>query len=292
MRRLPPLAAVRVFEAAARHLNFTAAAAELGMTQAAVSYQVRLLEERLGVPLFVRERGRVRLTGAALRAAPLVSNAFDTLGDAFGGLRADDDAVLRISAAATFASNWLAPRIGGFQLRHPELAVQLDSSDTVVDLARAEVDVAIRATRTVEPPLHGDRLFGICFLPMASQAFLAAHPLSNPVELLETPRLTPDDAWWTIWFEAVGIDYGGGRRPGLRLDSQVIEANAAMAGAGVALLNPEMWKREVAEGRLVAVFPQVASHGGSFWLVTPASRRLVPKIKVFRDWLIAEAAGS
>ena len=291
MRRLPPLAAVRVFEAAARHLNFTAAAAELGMTQAAVSYQVRIFEERLGAPLFIRERGRVHLTPAAARASPLVSAAFDMLGDAVDGIRADDDKVLRISAAATFAANWLAPRIGDFQLRHSALAVQLDASDAVVDFDRAEVDVGIRATVAVAPPLHGDRLFGICFLPMASPDFLARHRPADPAALLGLPRLTPDDPWWTIWFTAVGIDYAGqGGAPALSLDSQMIEANAAMAGAGIALLNPEMWGRERAEGRLVAPFAQVASHGGSFWLVTPKTRRQTPKIKAFRDWLLAAAA--
>ena len=292
MRRLPPLSAVRVFEAAARHLNFTAAAAELGMTQSAVSYQVRLLEERLGAPSFARVRGRVTLTTPAARAAPLLTAAFDMMGDAFNEVHSDENAVLRVSCAATFAANWLAPRIGGFQLANPTLAVQLDSTDTIVDFDRAEVDVAIRATPEVLPPLHGDRLFGICFLPMASPRFVEAHSMTEPAALLDVPRLTPQDAWWTIWFRAVGIDYCGGNSPELRLDSQIAEANAAMAGAGLALLNPEMWKREIADGRLVAVFPQVASQGGSFWVVTPASRRKVQKIKAFREWLASEVSAT
>src|SRR4028119_741605 len=120
MRKLPPLSAVKVFEAAARHENFTRAAAELGMTQAAVSYQIRILEERLGVPLFLRSKGRVTLSEAGRRAAPLVSGAFDTLSDAFSALLADDEAVLSISTTQTFAANWLAPRIGGFQIERPE----------------------------------------------------------------------------------------------------------------------------------------------------------------------------
>src|SRR5919202_6175978 len=124
MRRLPPLAAVRAFEAAARHENFTLAAAELGLTQAAVSYQIKLLEDRLGVPLFVRSKRRVTLSDAGRRVAPLVSTAFDGISEAFAGLVDDDESVLTISTTQTFASNWLAARLGAFQLARPELAVR------------------------------------------------------------------------------------------------------------------------------------------------------------------------
>src|SRR5688500_15911176 len=109
MRRLPPLSAVRAFEAAARHQNFTAAAAELGMTQAAISYQIRLLEERLGLSLFARHRGRVLLTDAGRRAAPLVSGGFDRIAEAFDQLQAEDAAVLAVSTTQTFGATWLAP---------------------------------------------------------------------------------------------------------------------------------------------------------------------------------------
>src|ERR1700749_3851131 len=112
MRRIPPLSAVRVFEAAARHQNFTAAAAELGMTQAAVSYQIRLLEERLGAPPFSRIKGPVSLTTAGRRIAPLVGKAVETLEEAFSGLVAEDQSLLSVSAASTMATTWLAPRLG------------------------------------------------------------------------------------------------------------------------------------------------------------------------------------
>src|SRR3954462_11939521 len=122
MRKLPPLAAVRVFEAAARHENFTLAAAELGMTQAAVSYQIKLLEERLGVPLFVRSKRRVTLSEAGRRGAPLVSAGFDGIAEAFAGLVDEDESVLTVSTAQTFASNWLAGRLGALPVGRPALA--------------------------------------------------------------------------------------------------------------------------------------------------------------------------
>ena len=289
MRRLPPLASIRVFEAAARHLNFTAAARELGMTQAAVSYQIRLLEERLGTPLFRRERGRVTLAPAARRAATIATGALDALTDAFAGLRADGDAVLRISCANTFGVRWLAPRIGGFQLAHPDLAVRLDASDTLADFARDDVDVGIRAG--LEPAgLHATRLFDISFTPMASPAFLARYPLPTPAALLDVPRLSPEDSWWPIWFAGAGVEFAPGRTGGLRLDSQVSEAGAAMGGAGVGLLNARMWQPELAAGLLVAPFDYAAGYGGSFWLICSEARRNVPKIKAFRDWIVAAAA--
>jgi len=290
MRQLPPLAAVRVFEAAARHGNFTRAAAELGMTQAAVSYQIRLLEDRLGAPLFHRDKGRVSLTDAGRRAAPLVTGAFDALGDAFAAARIETAGVLTISAANTFAVNWLAPRLGGFQLRHPDLAVRLDASDRLVDFARDPVDVAIRSTRTPAAGLRADRLFDSRFTAMASPEFLARHAVTTPADLLAVPRLTPDDAWWQLWFDAADVVRGDTLRGGLQLDSQVIEGAAALAGQGVALLNPQMWERELAAGRLRAPFAITATSGASFWLVTPEGRRNIPKIRDFRDWLVAAAA--
>src|SRR6185436_2115097 len=123
MRRIPPLSAVRVFEAAARHLNFTAAAAELGMTQAAVSYQVKLLEERLGVALFRRDGRGVVLTPAGERAAPQVARGFDALDAAFARLRSENESAMTVSTTQTFANTWLAWRLGGFQMANPGMAV-------------------------------------------------------------------------------------------------------------------------------------------------------------------------
>jgi LysR family transcriptional regulator, glycine cleavage system transcriptional activator len=128
MRRLPPLSAVRVFEAAARHQNFTAAAVELGMTQAAVSYQIKLLEERLGAALFRREKKRVVLTEAGGRAAPALTRAFDTIDAAFAAVRAEDEGLLTISTSNTFANTWLAWRLGSFQMGHPDMAVRLHTA--------------------------------------------------------------------------------------------------------------------------------------------------------------------
>ena len=291
MRHIPSLPAVRVFEAAARHENFTSAAGELGMTQAAVSYQIRLLEERLGVPLFVRSKRRVTLSDAGRRIAPLVSGAFDTLSDAFSALVADDEGVLKISTTQTFATNWIAPRLGLFQIERPELAVRLHTETALVDFARDDVDVAIRSGRGGWPGLRQHFLFRLHVTPMCSPDFAARHDLASPERLLRVPRLSPGDVWWKIWFEAAGLVPGDGAEPpGIRLDSQAAEGNAAMAGHGVSMLSPLMWQNELASGRLVRLFDLHVNEGPSYWLVYPEHRRNIAKIRAFRDWLLGEVA--
>ncbi|MDB5679466.1 transcriptional regulator GcvA [Sphingomonas bacterium] len=291
MRRLPPLAAVRVFEAAARHENFTSAAAELGMTQAAVSYQIKLLEERLGAPLFRREKRRVVLTDAGRRAAPSITRAFDAIDAAFGAIRAEDESVLTVSTSNTFANTWLAWRLGSFQMAHPDMAVRLLTSDAIADFASDDVDVAIRSGLGGWNDVVTDKIFDVDFTPMCSPGFLRRHGPFTPESLMRVPQISPHDQWWPFWLREAGVDVPEGPpRPGVRLDSQAHEGHAAMAGQGMAMLTPFFWRNDLAEGRLVRPFEQASTRGYAYWLVYPESRRGVPKIKRFREWLMAELA--
>jgi LysR family glycine cleavage system transcriptional activator len=293
MRRLPPLPAVRVFEAAARHENFTLAAAELGMTQAAVSYQVRLLEERLGTALFLRSKRRVRLSEVGRKVAPMVAAAFDTLDDAFALVRAEQSGVLSISSAHTFATNWLGRRLGGFHVEQPGVAVRLDASNTLVDFARDEVDVAIRAGTGPWPGLRTHFLYRSWLTPMCSPDFLARHPqLREPADLTRVPRMKPEDEWWRIWLKVAGAEEAAELPParGLSVELQVIEGSGALSGQGVALLTPLMWSDELAAGRLIQLFPYIVFEEVSLWLVYPEHKRNAPKVRAFRDWLLREIA--
>ncbi len=289
MRHLPPLPSVRVFEAAARHENFTLAAAELGMTQAAVSYQIRLLEERLGLPLFVRSKRRVTLSEAGRRLAPVVSDAFDRLAEGFSGLVDEDESVLGISTAQTFASNWLAGRLGGFQIARPELAVRLLTSNALADFARDEVDVAVRMGAGPWPGLRQHFLFCLYATPLCTPEFRERHRLERPEDLLRVPRLNAHDWWWKQWLEEAGVPLTDEvPKQGIRLDSQALEGNAALAGHGVGLLTPLYWRAEIAAGRLVQPFDLVIVSGPALWLVYPEHKRGRAKIRAFRDWLLAE----
>lgn len=290
MRRLPPLAAVRVFEAAARHGNFTSAATELGMTQAAVSYQVKSLEQRLGVLLFARERGRVVLSGPGKQIAAQVSQAFDTLDDAFGRIREDDEKLLKISTFNSLAQQWLAPRLGGFQLAHPDLAVRLETADAPTDFARDDIDVALRGGFGGWPDLHVRFLMRYLIAPMASLGFIAEHgPLDTPARIMAARRISPEDSWWPRWSAYAGLSDPPPASVGIRLDSQPLEGAAAIAGHGVAILNPVFWRAELADGRLLQLGEAMLGRR-SIWLVCPEHKRNSAKLQAFRDWITAEIA--
>jgi LysR family glycine cleavage system transcriptional activator len=290
MRHIPPLPAVRVFEAAARHENFTSAAAELGMTQAAVSYQIRALEERLGVPLFVRSKRRVTLSDAGRRVAPEISRAFETMDAAFAELRSADEAMLTISTSQTFANTWFAWRLGGFQMANPKTAVRLLASDALADFVSDDVDVAVRSGRGEWLGVEAELLFRINYTPMCSPAFLERHGGTlSPADLLRLPLISPHDSWWSFWLRQAGVDVSEREiGPGIRLDSQAHEGNAAIAGQGVAMLTPFFWRMDLSQGRLLRPFEQVSSRGFGYWLVYPTHRRNVPKVKRFREWLLGE----
>ena len=295
MRKLPPLTAIRAFEAAARNENFTAAAAELGMTQAAVSYQVKALEERLGAPLFIRERGRARLSPLGARLLPALSQAFDAIEAAFATHRAEDESLLTVTTTYTFANTWLAWCLGSFQMRHTDTAVRLSTGNEVIDLRSGDADVAIRAGTGVWEGLERHLLIQSDFTPMASPACIAEAERDlgrklEPRDLVDLTLISPEDDWWVQWFADAGVALDGTpKRRGVRLDNQANEGHAAMASQGFALLTPFFWQNDVAEGRLVTPFPdQVSTRGWAYWLVYPPERRMVPKIKRFREWLLAE----
>lgn len=288
---LPPLAAVRVFEAAARLLSFTRAAAELGMTQAAVSYQIKLLEERVGTPLFLRRPREVALTEAGQRLAPEITRGFDILREAFADLGEGEGGTLIVNTMHTFAAQWLAPRLGIFQLRHPRIGVRLETTHRLVDFNREEVDVVIRAGMGQWPGLVAIKLFDARFTPMLSPGLAASiGGIHEPADILKLPLLDSTDPWWLRWLDAYGLPHDvlrDQKTPSMNL--QTFDAIAAMAGQGVTLLTPEYFQRELAEGRLIQPFERVIEEGTAYWLAYPENRRNVPKIRAFRDWIVEEA---
>ena len=287
---LPPLAAIRAFEAAARHLSFTKAAEELGMTQAAVSYQIKLLEERIGTPLFLRRARQVVLTETGARLAPEVTAAFEMLKAAFAETRGRIEGTLNISVVPTFASYWLARHIGEFQMAHPEIAMRLDSTARVIDFATEDFDLVIRAGAKQWPradELEGHLLLKAHFAPMLSPALAQSiGGVHEPADLLKLTFTDAGDPWFEKWFAAAGVEYDSKTRPQSHFGAQHLEAAAAIAGRGVAMLTPAFYRDEVAAGRLIQPFDLVGYDGHGYWLVYPRSRRNVPKIRMFRDWIL------
>ena len=291
--RLPPLSAIRAFEAAARHGSFTKAADELGMTQAAVSYQVKVLEDRIGAPLFLRQARKVVLSEAGKRLAPAVAEAFQRLNGAFASFRETDEKVLSVTAINTFCTNWLVPRLGTFQMAHPDIAVRLDASSRLVDFAQEEMDVGIRGGAGVWPGVKAHFLFPVELAPVASPDFLKrVGGVRTPEDLLPLPLLDSEDECWTRWFANAGIPNPPPLRgPGIQVQTQQMIASAAMAGQGIALVTPALFCDDLVAGRLVKVLPIVVSDTNMhYWLVYAEDRQNVPKIRAFREWILKEVS--
>jgi LysR family glycine cleavage system transcriptional activator len=285
---LPPLPAIRAFEAAARLGSFTRAADELHMTQAAVSYQIKQLERRLGLGLFHRQPRQVVLTPAGHRLAPAVLDAFKQLRTAFAQAIERVETELAITALPTIASAWLVPRLGAFQLAHPRLAVRLDTAVELVDLNRGEFDVGIRIGAGEWPGLDADFLLPSLFTPLCSPAL--RERLRTPADMLALPRFGRE-RWWRAWFAAAGLaDADLTAKPGVELDVEQHAVTAAIAGHGVALSSPLFFEQDIAAGRLLQPFELVVRDQRDYWLTYPTTLRTSEKIRAFRAWLLAQAA--
>ena len=289
MSRNFPLNALRVFEAAARHASFTRAGDELGMTQTAVSYQIKLLEETLGETLFLRQPRQVILSEAGERLAPKVAEGLTKLAEAVADLRGAAEQKLHIHSTPTFATQWLSRTLGDFQLKHPTIAVRLSTSQDLIDFAREEADVSIRWGKGDWPGLTCHRVMRMDFAPMLSPALAETiGGINEPADLLKLPIISPLDIWWRTWFSAAGIDNPGLERfPPNELGVQPIDAQVAMAGQGVAILNPGHFRAEVAAGQLYQPFTLTCNDGRDYWLAYPENRRNILKIRAFRDWILA-----
>ncbi|MDQ8028059.1 MAG: LysR substrate-binding domain-containing protein [Brevundimonas sp.] len=283
-----PLASIRVFEAAARLKSFTRAAEELGMTQAAVSWQIKALEGRLGQSLFRRLPREVQPTEAGERLSSAATEAVTLLRRAISDLTEADEHILSITTLATLASQWLAPHLGAFQLANPGLAVRLDTNPAVLDLSREGFDVGIRSGHGDWPGLESQLFMPSLFTPLCSPAMAERLNLREPCDLLEAPRIGMEKEW-ADWFAAAGLSEG--RRPSIRLtaDYQVLEVAAALGDQGVALGSPILFAREIRAGLLVRPFAQTVSFHSGYYLVWPEGRRRSPKIRRFREWLMSVA---
>jgi LysR family transcriptional regulator, glycine cleavage system transcriptional activator len=290
--RLPSLNGLRAFEAAARHLSFTNAAAELNVTQTAISHQIRRLEEELGIRLFVRQNRALALTPEARDYLPGVRAAFNDLRLATDRLlRKDDDKVLTVSTLASLAAKWLLPRLTDFQEQHPGIDVRITTSTSLVDFQRDNVDAAIRYGRGQWPGLRADWLMADELFPVCSPSLLRGDkPLRQPEDLrgyplLHTSNANSDD--WRLWLTAAGLPGDIARQPGITFDMIFMTIQAAIDGIGVAMGRTSYVQDDIAKGRLVVPFKIALPADAGFYLVAPEGRREPPKLAAFREWMIA-----
>ena len=292
-RRLPPLNALRSFEAAARHLSFTRAADELNVTQAAVSHQVKALEERLGIQFFKRRGRTLILTEEAQRYLPAVRDAFDRLATATDQLLAtNNQSTLTVSLLASFAAQWLVPRIAGFRDHHPDIDIRLHAVDALVDFARDDVDVAIRYGRGTWPGLRIDKLRDENVFPVCSPALLSGpQPLTQPSDLANHSLLheaaVPID--WRTWLAAAGVPQIDSSR-GTQFSHSYMVVQAAVNSQGVALGRTPLVDAELADGKLVKPFDMSMPGDHAHYIVCPVATAEQPKIVAFREWLLAEVS--
>ena len=289
-QRFPSLASIRAFEAAARHGSFAKAAQELDTTSASVSYHVRRLEEQIGARLFLRYAQRVELTGPGKLVAREAMNAFAALRASFIKAAEADEARLSLTTLPTLGTSWLTPRLGKFRAKHPHIAIELDLSADAQDLTSGLFDAAIRNGHGHWPGLRTVELLPSIFMPLCAPALKkAAAGIADPGSTLDVPLLGRSD-WWTLWYRARG--FGDATPPGsfgTHLSAEYLDIAAAVAGHGIAIGSPILFRSEIEAGRLVPAHDFVASDGRSFWLTYPIARQNSPKLASFRQWLCDEA---
>ena len=296
--RLPPLKALRAFEAAARHESFSRAADELAVTPGAISQQIRLLEEHLGVALFDRQGRGLRLSDAGRAGAAMTAEAFDMLDRAVAQMRQPARRHrLTVSTPPSFAGKWLAPRLHRFQAAHPDIEVWISADMARADLAGGAADLAIRYGPGGDATLNEERILEEEVLPVCSPDLLRHGPeIRHPRDLAQltllhdaSPESAVDGADWAVWLRKRRVRIRNAAQ-GLRFNQSALVIDAAVAGRGVALAKRVLAQADLAAGRLVALFPDGADLAPSaYHIVTARLRPPGEEARIFIDWLRDEA---
>jgi len=291
MADLPPLDALRVFEAAARRLSFAAAAEELHLTASAVSHRIKTLEGQLGLVLFERLTRKVQLTPAGRAYAAAVADAITILREATRRLSADANRPLLVSVTPLFGSRWLLPRLARFEAAHPGISVRIMSTLRLADFAGDGVDCAVRFGTGVWPGLAAHRLMTLDYVPVCAPSLVRHGKLKTPADLARHTLLHAEatsDAW-RMWLLAVGVT-GVDPESGQVLSDTTAVIQAAIDGIGVAISDRKFIAPELKQRRLVAPFPIDMPSGGAFYFVYPESRAADRRVATLRDWVVSRVA--
>jgi len=287
-QRLPPLNALRAFEATARHLSMKEAADELCVTPGAVSQLIKTLESDLGVALFRRANRAIFLTDAGQDYLPAIRNAFRQIGEATQRIATSaETGILTLSTTNYFASAWLVPRLAAFQDACPGIDLQLRTGKGLVDFTRDGVDVAIRHGLGRYPGLVSERLFAVEMVAVAAPSLASRFQApTNPRDLLGWPHVHDADRKdWSLWFQAQGIaDVGAPHGPAF--DDSGLLLQAVLAGQGAGLVPAAIVAREIEAGRLIRLSGLVWPAAFAYYLVYPEANARRPKVASFHDWIV------
>ncbi len=292
MSRPLPLQALRAFVEVGQHGSIKAAAAVLNVTSGAVSQQIRLLEERVGLALFTRERQGLRLTQTGAAVYPALHEAFAQIARASEALeQIQARQTLTVSTVATFAASWLVPRLGRFNQRHPQIEVRVEATSALVDFRRDRVDVALRHGLGQYPGLYVARLMAPVLVPVARPGLLAGDRLGAPADCLDHPLLhDADRADWPLWLTAHGVAADPRAARGSALEDDFLLIRAAEAGQGLALVPQQYAEQEIAAGRLVQVLDKPWPARFAYYAVARPEAIERPAVKAFLAWIMEEAA--
>lgn len=286
-----PLLALRAFTEVAKYQSIKLAAESMGVTSGAVSQQIRQIEERFNVQLFIRSRIKMELTDAGKQIFPTLLTAFDQIESAMHTLtQVNNQKSIRISTMPSFAASWLVPRLGDFKQLHPEIEIHIDASSHLVNLQRDNIDIAIRHGLGNYPNLISEPLMAPVLLPVASPTLLnATKPILQPEDCLNYPLLQDSDrADWSLWLNAHGVIADNRAEQGSAFGDDYLLMKAAIAGQGIALVPQEYALDEIAEGKLVKVLDLPWPAQFAYYLVTlPHNHR--PEVQYFMQWILSEA---
>ncbi|WP_299503880.1 transcriptional regulator GcvA [uncultured Roseobacter sp.] len=292
IERLPPLTALRAFEAAARHMSFAKAADELSVTPAALSFQIKSLEEHLGAPLFRRLNRAVELTEAGMALAPGAADGFQTLSNAWrAAQRLQDNQTLTVTAGPAFTAKWLAPRLYEFAQAHPDIELRFSASLKIMDFGRDAIDVAIRFGRHDDAGLYSLPLAKEWVAPVMTPALAAQFPdteslMSAPLIFDDSISFLRPSCDWKAWFATMGYDFDPQHGPHFSQADHAVDA--ALAGVGVVLGRRALVVKDIDEGRLVAPYGTALSTGARFRFLCPEGTENRPQVKAFREWMLRE----
>lgn len=287
-RKLPPLNSLKAFEAAGRLLSFTRAAEELSVTQAAVSHQVKLIEEYLGISLFDRYPRRLSLTAQGKALLPEVIEAFDRVSTAISTIKQDQGSnMLSVRLAPSFAARWLSPRLKYFWLQYPEIDLSLYHAHPAVDFSRENIDIAVTYGKGDWPDVVAEPLLSLDFFPVCTPAFMNNHkPLSN-IENLRYYTLLhdADNECWADWVKLAGLE-GITVDKGTMIDDTNVLIQAALDGQGVALGSSTFVQEYLDSGRLIKPFDITLRNDFAYYIVCPHEHLKRPAVKAFKNWLL------